>query len=285
MVVDPKTVTVFLDANESGKKRMVRAIALAHRWNAHLVGIHVVFAGVAVPPSASFARGEKAIDYVLTELRQRDSAAEDASLKLSKIFREMCAGSDVAGEFRKIGRGQSAREAIFSSLHTDLVIVGYPEPHGLPDDMSPEDMLLASGVPLLIVPNAWKGETIGERILIGWNATRQARRAISDSMTFLVGAKSVIVLVIDPLKKRWHGQKPGAEIVQQLIRHDVHLRVEQMESNGSPIGEVILRFALESATDLLVVGAYSRARLRELLLGGVTRTLLAQMPVPVLISR
>lgn len=285
MPIDPKTITVFLDASLPGKKRAAHAAALAQRWDAHLVGVHVIFAGVTVGPSASYARGHKAIAEELAYERRLDAAAEAAAAQVGEHFRTLCARLNVSGEFRAIGRGETAEEAILSSLHSDLVIVGHPEPHGLPDDMSPERMLLASGTPLLIVPNTWEGETIGDKILIGWNATREARRAVSDAMTFLIAAKSVTVLVIDPVRTRKHGEEPGADIALRLVRHGVHVDVEQAASHGASIAEVILRYAEQSASDLLVVGAYSHARLKELLLGGVTRTLLAQMPVPVLISR
>ena len=81
-----------------------------------------------------------------------------------------------------------------------------------------------------------------------------------------------------------HGEEPGADIALQLARHGVHLNVDRVMSNGSPIPEVIISLAVQTGSDLLVVGAYPHSRLRELLLGGTSRTLLAQMPVPVFVS-
>jgi hypothetical protein len=193
MPIDPKTITVFLDASRSGWSRAAHAAALAQRSDAHLVGVHVVFAGVTLHPSLSYARGHKAMDQVITHERRLNAAAEATAAAVGANFRSLCAKLNVLGEFRPIGRGRTAEEAILNSLHSDLVVVGHPDPHGLPDGMFPEMILLASGVPLLIVPNAWHGETIGDKILIGWNASREARRAISDAMTFLVAAKSVTV--------------------------------------------------------------------------------------------
>lgn len=285
MSIDPKTITVFLDASPSGRNRAAHAAALAQRSEAHLVGVHVVFTGVTLHPSMSYARGHKAIDQVITHQRQLDAAAEAAAALVGGNFISLCARLNVPGEFRQIGRGKTAEDAILNSLHSDLVVVGHPEPHGLPDDIMPEKILLASGVPLLIVPNAWHSKTIGNKILIGWNASREARRAISDAMTFIVAAKSVTVLVIDSLGNRRHGEEAGADIALHLARHGAHVDVEQITSHGSPIARIILGYALHSASDLLVVGAYSHARLMETLFGGATRTLLAQMPVPVLISR
>ena len=103
-------------------------------------------------------------------------------------------------------------------------------------------------------------------------------------MPFLVGAQAVTTLVVDPSRGRRHGEEPGADIALQLARHGVHLNVERVMSNGSPIPEVIISHAVQSGSDLLVVGAYGHSRLRELLLGGTTRTLLAQMPIPVFVS-
>jgi nucleotide-binding universal stress UspA family protein len=284
MPIDPKTVTVFLDPGPSGKRRAAHAAALAQRWDAHLVGVHAVFAGVSVHPSMCYARGHCAIEQVIIDVEELDGVAEAASVLIGNYFRALCARLNVPGEFRPIRRGGAAEEAILSSLHSDLVVVGHPKPYGLPDDMVPEKILLASGVPLLIVPNAWEGETIGDKVLIGWNASREARRAVSDAMIFLAAAQSVTVLVIDQSASR-HGERPGDDIARHLGRHGAHVKVAEVASQGAPIAQVILGYAVQSASDLLVVGAYSHARLRELLLGGATRTLLTRMPVPVLISR
>ena len=109
---------------------------------------------------------------------------------------------------------------------------------------------------------------------------------MADAMPFLSAAQSVTVLVVDPAKRAdKHGQEPGADIGLYLARHGVHVDVEQATSNGSPIGEVILSRAVDRGMDLIVIGAYSHPRWAEIIFGGVTRTLLTQMPVPVLVSR
>ena len=209
----------FSTPSPSGRTRAAHAVSLAQRWGAHLVGVHVVFAGVTPHPSTCYVRGDSAIHQVIIDEQELDAVAEAASFLLGKHFRALCAGAHVAGEFRTIRRGHAAEDTILRSLHSDLVVVGHPEPHGLPENVSPERMLLASGVPLLIVPNAWEGETIGERILIGWNATRQARRAVSDAMVFLVAAQSVAVLVVDPFGHHRHREASGADIARRLARH------------------------------------------------------------------
>ena len=294
MSTEPKTIAVLLDASPSGEKRAAHAAALAQRFGARLIGIHVIYAGVTLPPSMAYARGASAIQHVITYERELDAAAEEAAARVAERFRALCASANVAGEFRAIGRAETAKDAflnslrsdlLVNSLHSDLLVVGHPDPYGVSDDVSAESLMLASGVPMLIVPDAWERDTIGERILIGWNATREAKRAISDSMAFLVAAKSVTVLVVDAARNLRHGEEPGADIALHLARHGVNVEVQRATSDGIPIAQVILERAIRDGSDLLVVGAYSHARLKELLLGGVTRSLLAQMPVPVLISR
>ena len=284
MPINPKTIAVFLDASPSGARRAAQAAAFAQRWGAHLVGIYVVFKGVTSHHSMAYARSEKAIAGVIAHERRIEDACECATAEMGEYFRTLCAELNVSGEFRAIHRGKTAEAAIINSLHSDLLVIGHPEPSGLPDDMSAERILLASGVPLLIVPNDWKGETIGGRIMIGWNASPEARRAVSDAMSFLIAATSVKAVIVDPAGCKLFGDGAGCDIALHLGRHGAHVEVEQVASRGRPIAEVILSCAMQSASDLLVVGARNRTHLREILFGNATRTLLTKMPVPVLIS-
>jgi len=285
MPIDPKTITVFLDASPSGKRRAAKAAAFAARWGAHLVGVYVVFKGVTSHPSMSYARSGKSIGGVIAYERRVDDACACTTEEVGEYFRSLCAGLNVSGEFRPVHRDRPAETAIINSLHSDLLVIGHPQPNGLPDDVSAEKMLLVSGVPLLIVPNEWKGETIGERILIGWNATPEARRAVSDAMSFLVAASCVKAVIVDPAACKWLGEEVGCDIGRHLGRHGARVEVEQVASRGRPIAEVLLARAMETDRDLLVVGARNPAHLREILFGSAARTLLKKMPVPVLISR
>jgi len=283
--IDPKTITVFLDASASGERRVTRAAAFAQRWGAHLVGVYVKFKGVTAHPSMAYARSEKAIAGVMAHERRIEDACECTTAEVGEHFRTLCARWNVSGDFRPIQRGKTAEAAIINSLHSDLLVIGHPQPNGLPDDISAEKILLASGVPLLIVPNDWEGETIGDRIMIGWNASPEARRAVSDAMSFLVAATSVKVVIVDPAGCKWLGEQEGCDIALHLGRHGAQVDVEQVASRGRPIAEVILGRAMECAADLLVAGARNPAHLKEILFGSATRTLLTKMPVPVLISR
>lgn len=285
MSSNPKTITVFLDASSSGERRAAQAAALAQRWDAHLVGVYVVFKGVTWHPSITYARHEKAIAGVVAYERRIEGVCDGATEEICEHFQALCGRLNISSEFRRLERSRTDETAITNSLHSDLLVVGHPEPSGLPDDMSAQRILLASGVPLLIIPNAWRGETIGERIMIGWNASPEARRAVSDAMCFLVTAKSVTALVVNPADCKMLGGETGCDIAQQLGRHGAHAEVEYAAARGRPKAEVILDRARQSGADLLVVGARNPADLRRMVMGNSTRILLTKMPVPVLISR
>jgi nucleotide-binding universal stress UspA family protein len=285
MTVEPKTITVFLDASPSGERRAAKAAALARRWHAHLVGAYVVFNGVVPHPSLAYARSEKAIAGVVAHERRIDDACECTTAEVGAWFRALCADFGVNAEFRPIDRANTAEVAIINSLHSDLIVIGHPAPSGLPDDMTAQKVLLASGVPLLIVPNGWRGETIGERVMIGWNASPEARRAVSDAMSLLTEATSVTALIVDPEGCKWLGEQAGCDLCDRLGRHGAKVAVEQVASRGRPVAKVILDRAVEDGCDLIVVGARNPAHLREILFGNATRTLLTKTPVPVLVSR
>lgn len=190
----------------------------------------------------------------------------------------------ISFEFRTIRLSDIADGAFFHSLYADLVLVGHPKPGGLPEHQSVESLLLATGVPVLIVPDRWNAGIIAENILVAWNATREARRAITDAMPLLQNARMVSVIVVDAHTNARHRQEPGADVALYLSRHGVNVTVERVRSDGRPVAEAIMDHALLARTDLLVLGAYSHARLREVLFGGVTRSLLKSAAIPLFIA-
>ena len=140
-------------------------------------------------------------------------------------------------------------------------------------------------MPLLIIPNGWRGETVGRRIVMAWNASRQARRALADALPLMTAAESVDLLIVDPQSdEERHGEEPGADIAGYLVHHQVPVEVRCRSSRGGAVAQVLLREAAERGADLLVFGAYSRPRISEAVFGGVTRTLLDSEQVPLFIS-
>ncbi|MDE5445793.1 universal stress protein [Bradyrhizobium sp. CSA207] len=278
-----KNIGVFVDATSEGEKRIDYAAALAHQCGAHLAGIHVVSAVRPEDRSDYYVIGKKAIQALLTE---RKAADEAATSNVRQRFEAISAKRDLSAEFRVIRRGGPDEDLALSSLHSDLVVIGQRELQELKGYASPEKLLLASGSPILVIPTGWKSESIGNKILVGWNASREARRAVADALPFLVAASSVTLLVVDSEERAGrHGEEPGADIALYLARHGARVEVEQVLSQGARVADIILTFAKDHGMDLIVIGAYSHPRSVEMLFGGVTRTLLKLAPVPLLVSR
>jgi len=278
-----KDIGVFVDATPEGEQRIDYAATLAHQCGAHLAGIHVVSAVRPEYRSDYYVIGEKAIRAMLVEWKAADEAATS---NVRRRFEASSAKRDLSAEFRVIRRGGPDEDLTLSSLHSDLVVIGQRELQELKGYASPEKLLLSSGAPILIIPSGWKSESIGNKILVGWNASREARRAVADALPFLVAASSVTLLVVDSEQRAGrHGEDPGADIALYLARHGAHVEVEQVLSQGAPVADIILSYAAEHGVDLIVISAYSHARPVEMMFGGVTRTLLKEAPVPVLMSR
>ena len=260
-----KNIGVFIDATPEGEKRADYAATLAYQCGAHLAGIHVVSASGPEHRIDYYVIGEKAIRALLAWQEATDEAV---TTMVRQRFEVISAKHDVSVEFRVIRRGGPNEDLILSSLHSDLVVIGQRELHDLPGYLSPERLLLASGAPILVVPSGWKSEPFGKKILVGWNASREARRAVADALPFLVAAPSVTLLVVDSKKRAdRHGEEPGADAALCLARHGARVEVERVSSRGSPVADIILSYAADHGVDLIVVGAYSRARSLEVVLG------------------
>jgi nucleotide-binding universal stress UspA family protein len=274
-----KSIAVFVDPSPAGLARTSYAVRMALRHGAHLIGIFAV-PPVSGSPAESFVRGQQAVRQVIANTRSIETAAIEAA---RRDFSAGCAREGISFEFRFFHQGTIDDSARLNSLHADLVIVGGPRAGGLPREWSAEELLLATGVPFLIVPENWSG-CWPERVVVAWNASREARRAITDALPFLVGAETVTILVVDPQKNPRHGEEPGADVAHYLTRHGARVVVEPVQSRGEAIADVILAYARRHATDLIVVGAYSHARTTQMIFGGVTRSLLRDAAVPLLIA-
>jgi nucleotide-binding universal stress UspA family protein len=138
---------------------------------------------------------------------------------------------------------------------------------------------------VLVVPHDWAPGSLGERVLIAWDARREAARAVSDALPILRQAASVLVMSINPRSTPLgHGEVPGADIALHLARHQIEAEARSVETDRMDVGDALLAFAADRGRDLLVMGAYAHSRTRELVLGGATRTILKRMTLPVLMA-
>jgi nucleotide-binding universal stress UspA family protein len=138
------------------------------------------------------------------------------------------------------------------------------------------------GRPVLVVPRYGTFPTIGERVLVAWNGAREAVRAVNDALPLLQRAQLVTVLSIDPSDA--DHRIPSADITLHLARHGVTAVAAQTRGTDLLVADILLSYAADLGADLIVSGAYGHTRLRELVLGGMTRHLLQTMTVPVLMS-
>lgn len=145
-----------------------------------------------------------------------------------------------------------------------------------------ENIALTSGRPVMILPPQWKPRAF-DRIAIGWNATREATRALGDALALAAPGAKLDVIVVDarPGAKE-HGSEPGADIARNLSRHGFEVTVHALSSEGASESAVLVDFARRHRADMLVVGAAAHSRLRELFLGGVTHDLIDGAPLPLL---
>ncbi|MGH6943153.1 MAG: universal stress protein, partial [Geminicoccaceae bacterium] len=121
--------------------------------------------------------------------------------------------------------------------------------------------------------------------VVAWDASRAAARAVSDALPLLERAKSVTVVSVNPRPNLFgHGEVPGADIALHLARHGLKVEVHRLEARDIDTANAILSYVADAGCDLLVMGGYGHSRLRELVLGGVTRTMLGEMTVPVLMA-
>ena len=277
-----KDLLVVLASDAASRRRIGVAAALAERFAAHLVGLYPL--PVPEVPRHLGYYDPTLLDPFFHELRQR---AQEASDKEREAFEHAANLRGLSAEWRVVAEGPESDPALHAR-YVDLTILGQLDPDRGDLELirpRPEQVTFASGRPVLIVPYAGHFETIGHRVLIGWNASREATRAVNDAMPLLAAADVVTVLTIDAREgPDAHGELPGADISLHLARHGVKAEIERTVSAGIPAGEVLLSRAADLGADLLVIGAYGHSRVRELLLGGATRSILRSMTLPVLMS-
>ncbi len=181
-----------------------------------------------------------------------------------------------------LGSDQGAQaDPLLHARCADLLILGQPASKSSGAMISPSAAVLGCGCPVVIVPFIGRGEHTGERILVAFNGSREASRAVNDALPLLSQAKAVTLLSVDPGESgisRLEAEKSHLEC------HAVPVRTETISSGDVVVSDIILSRAADVGADLIVMGAFSHSRLREAIVGGVTRDLLRQMTVPIFMS-
>jgi len=272
-----KTILVHVDNGKRSAVRLDIACRLAKLSDAHLIGLHALTV-VKLPSYAMVEGGVQVREF-------HERMLSDPAVAAEALFKQAvkAAGIDKV-EWRK-----SRRDAVDSvpvhGRYADVLVIGQPnetDGSGVEPDFA-ERLLLAAGRPALVIPYAGDFPTVGTRVLVAWNASREATRALTDAIPILREAKQVDVIAFNP-KDAPHGEVPGADIGLYLARHGIKVSVSQQTADDVDVGNQLLSRAADLDSDLIVMGAYGHSRMKELILGGATRTVLNSMTVPVLMS-
>jgi nucleotide-binding universal stress UspA family protein len=277
-----KDILVAVDGGTPARGRIELAAALAERFAAHIVGLYLSIVGEE--PQQQSDDDAPLLDPLYREFGQKMPGERAAA---QALFEEVAGRRGLSREWRAAA-GYPSQAAALHGRYVDLIVLGQLDPEGTPAPLTrplPEEVALAAGRPVLVVPYAGAFAEIGRNVLVAWDSGRAATRAVADAMPLLVGARSVTVLSVNPQEgPSAHGAVPGADIGLHLARHGVNATIEATAAEDIDIGNALLSRAADLDADLLVMGAYGHSRVRELVLGGITRTIIDSMTLPVLMA-
>lgn len=273
-----KDILVHVDSTKALSERLGYAISLAEKHNAHLTALYIV-PKFPMPAYVDVPIGPGVVEEAMQLMR------EEAD-KTHKRVSEISGNTDVTLEWRQ-EEGDPDRIMTEHGRYADLIIMGQPNPDesGELGFWTTEHVLLNMGRPTLVVPYIGAPSEVGGRILVAWNGSAQAVRAINDAIPVLQKAQYVQVLSVNPRKSDMdEKQVPGADISHHLARHSVNVEAESMEATEASVANLLLSHVSDMSADMIVMGAYGHSRFREIVLGGVTRHLIRHMTVPVFMS-
>jgi nucleotide-binding universal stress UspA family protein len=276
-----RNILVEVDSRAQAGDTVEAAAALARQLQAKLSGFFVM---PDVALMGSPAAGEMMSPRLVEDLQED---AETRAQQAEDLFQR--AAGDVAapnGWLRADGQGLGAGAAAAAAAHyTDLVVMGGPdrEESDISRTILPQDLVTECGRPLLFNPEAGKGKTFGKRVVVGWTESREAARAVFDSLPFLKNADQVSLVTV--AKSDEEVRAPVQKMAQVLETHGVNAVPEPVVAKDSQsTSDVLFEYATRKDFDLLVAGAYSHSRLREGLFGGVSKSIFESAPLPVLLS-
>jgi nucleotide-binding universal stress UspA family protein len=264
---DPTPVSVLDDA-----------ISIAATLGAHLAAVscevhvqipgHFLSGSVANIPGIIAGEAEKSRQSARGLLAAFDAAAARAGVPHETIV-EKCPTFEVPELLVDYARLR------------DLTIVPVPESY---DQWYAETVIFGSGRPTLILPETPRARPFELGVVVvAWDFSRAAARAVSDALPLLERARKVRVVTVAN-EKSLDTKHSAEELAKNLTRHGIDVVLDRVDANGRPIGEVLEAYTLSHQVDVLVMGAYGHSRWREYILGGATKSLLSKPPLPILLS-
>ena len=271
-----KDILVVVDDGRTAAARIDYAAELAQRHDAHLTGLLVItepeipaYVLAQIPAEARAARVEQTRKWAAEVHAQFETSVAKAGL------------SDRSEWIQR--DGAPTEQTALLGRYADLIVAGQDDPDAEAfGRVDIAELVLSSGRPVLVVPYAFRSGGAGRHVLVAWNGSREAARAVGDAMPILEAAERVSVLAVDPGNEL--GDIPAADIARHLARHGIKVESAHMQSQSLEPSDVLLNRVADLSADMIVMGAYGHSQLRELVLGGVTRDVLRQMTVPVVMA-
>ena len=254
------------------------AISLAEGFSAHIAGVAFIYEPI-IPGDMLGGIPTDLIEVQREENRKAAEAAVDR-------FEAAAKAAALSAETRVVDASLAGAADLFGRIarRFDMAVVGQARrEQGASEELLIEGALFGSGRPVVVVPYTQQEGLRLDRILICWDGSRPAARAIADAIPLLSRAKTVdIVVVIGERDKS--GEITGRNMRRHLARHGIETEIKHITASGGVAQNAILAHAAETGATFIVMGGYGHSRLREFILGGVTRGILKSMPVPVLMS-
>jgi nucleotide-binding universal stress UspA family protein len=267
-----KSVLVCMNAGAKAQPHVEPALHAAKALGATAIGLCIV----AVQPIPAYAEAPLAVEVFEEELQRRRADAQ----ALENRFAEAARKAEVTSEWRG-AEGDWLDIAAAHGRTSGLVVLAQDSPKEWVGPGETEELVLTLGRPVLVIPYIGAGSVVGGRAIVAWSGARESARAVHDATPLLMRASSVVVagIDLDPA-----AQSSMERLQAQLARYGIKADMRTLSGVGMDVGDVLLNAVSDQGANLLVMGAYGHSRMRELILGGATRTVFRHMTVPVLLS-
>ena len=275
-----KDLLVAYDGNDASQKAVQLAVQMSRKYDAAITGVHIF----RTETYESHIR-RWIPDDVLERMKDAELGAERT---IESGFRDHLAEAGYDGDAQWITtQGQANILLPRFARYFDLMLIGqFTSAWGNERrTVQPEELVTRAGKPVIVVPKGLDVRPFKEEAVMSWDGSRSASRALSDAMQILETKKRLDVVTVDTDGVAGTAAlPPEIDVIAHLERHGINAKAVRLKSTGQSVGKLVLDYCAETAPDMLVMGAFGRGKLGDMLFGGVTRHILQNMTVPVLIS-
>lgn len=271
-----KTILVLADGGAGTAATLHTAVNLARHFGATLDVLHVRADVETMVPVIGEGMSGAMVEQMMGAMAQ---TVETRAAKAREAYEQVCASSGVSAAWRE-NTGRETDILANAGRLTDLIVIGRPDAETeTPLAATLDAALFDTGRPVLVAPSP-AADSVGTRVMIAWNGSAQAARVVAGAMPFLRLAEQILVVTVDDIGR----SASAAGLVAYLGQHGIRATHEPLTADHQTVGARVLKHAAERQSDLLVMGAYGHSRLREMILGGATRDVLAVATLPLLMA-